>query len=199
MGELGCLKDGHFQNLQVEGHVIFHTTETIHNIFGDIQIHGNETVSGLLTVTGVTSVPTIVSTGIQRLATDAILTIADDTSLVLFAHVTSSTSRIITLPAATVGRQFKILWEITQANGDRVLTAAGTDDITGCIFTSDTGNAAGDGDVFVVTAGTVTITCIDNVYIGSIIDFYCGVAGTWVINGQIVIDAGVIPVLDDGI
>jgi hypothetical protein len=187
MGEVGCLKDGHFQNLQVEGHARFHTTDTIHDMFGELQVHGRIIAQ------------TIITTGIQRLATDAILTIATDTSLVLFAHAGASTSRIITLPVATAGRQFKILWELTQTGSDRVLTAAGTDTITGQIFTSVTANAAGDGDVVSVAAASTAITVVDDVFLGSVIDFYCGVAGTWIVNGQLVVDAvGSVPTVTGG-
>ena len=187
MGEVGCLKDGHFQNLQVEGHAIFHTTDTIHDMFGELRVHG------------VVRTQTIITTGIQRLATDAILTIGNDTSLVLFAHAGASTSRIITLPVATAGRQFKILWELTQTGSDRVLTAQGTNTITGHIFTTVTANAGGDGDVVAVTAGTTAITVVDDVFLGSVIDFYCGVAGTWIVNGQLVVDAvGSVPSIAGG-
>jgi len=184
MGEIGCLKDGHFQNLQVEGNTTFHTTSTIHNIFGDLQVNGH------------VKTQTIITTGIQRLDTDAILTIFDTTSLVLFAHATSVTSRVITLPTATAGRQFKVLWEVSQTGGDRVLTTAGTDTITGHIFTTVTGDAAGDGDVVSVTAATTAITVVDDVLLGSIIDFYCGVDGTWIVNGQLVVNLiGSIPTI----
>jgi hypothetical protein len=167
MAEIGCLKDGCFQNLQVEGGTAF------------------ETVTG----------KSIIATGIQRLAADTLLVIAATTDIVLFAHVGGS-SRVITLPPATVGRHLKIIWEVTQTTSDRVLTAAGSDDITGSIFTSITGDVVGDGDVLSVTAGTVAITCVDDVLLGSIIDFYCGVAGTWVVNGQLCLDAvGSIPTI----
>ena len=177
MGEIGCLKDGHFQNLQVEGHVIFHTTDTIHNIFGDLRVNG------------VVHTKTIITTGIQRLTTDAILTISNDTSLVFFAHAGDSTSRVITLPEATVGRQFKVIWEVSQTGSDRVLTRAGTDTISGHIFTSVTGDEAGDGDIVSVTAGTTAITVVDDVLLGSVIDFYCGVAGSWIVTGHLTLDA----------
>jgi hypothetical protein len=186
MGEIGCLKDGHFQNLQVEGNATFHTTSTIHNIFGDLHVYGH-------VKTG-----TIITTGIQRLDTDAILTILDDTSLVLFAHATTVTSRVITLPTATAGRQFKVLWEVSQTGGNRVLTtAAVTDTITGHIFTTVTGD--GGGDVVSVTAGTTAITVVHDVLLGSIIDFYCGGDGVWIVNGQLVVDLiGSIPTIAGG-
>ena len=155
-----------------------------------IDASGNTDIEGTLNVAGI---PTFQSaplfTGVQRLSTDAILTIAETTSLVIFAHAASSTSRVITMPAALVGRHVKIIWEVEQSAGDRVLTKAGSDDFVGAIFTSVEGNSAGDGDVVSVTDGTVAITLVDDINIGSEINCYCGVAGQWIINGQLIIDS----------
>ena len=92
------------------------------------------------------------------------------------------------MPAATKGRYLKILWEIEQSATNRVLTCAGSDDFTGQINCSVQGDDAGDGDVLSVTDGTVAITLVDDINIGSEINCYCGVAGQWIINGQLVID-----------
>ena len=149
------------------------------------------TVAGAVTLS---SAP--LETGVQRLATDAILTIADTTSLVMFAHAGASTSRIITMPAATVGRRFRIVWEVTQTGSDRVLTAAGSDDMTGNIFNSVTGNAAGDGDITGIAAASTAITFVDDISLGSYVDCYCGVAGTWLVVGHLVLDlVGSVPTL----
>ena len=135
-------------------------------------------------------------TGVQRLAADAILTIADTTSLVMFAHAGASTSRIITMPAATVGRRFRIVWELTQTGSDRVLTCAGDDDMTGMIFSSITGNVVGDGDIAAVAAASTAITFVDDVLLGSTVDCYCGVAGTWLVTAHLGLDAvGSIPTI----
>tara|TARA_B110000285_G_scaffold43470_1_gene48359 strand:- start:1266 stop:1811 length:546 start_codon:yes stop_codon:yes gene_type:complete len=134
-------------------------------------------------------------TGVQRLAADAILTIADTTNLVIFAHIGGS-SRVITMPAATKGRYLKILWEVEQATSDRVLTCAGDDDFTGQINCSVQGDGAGDGDVLSVTDGTVAITLVDDINIGSELNCYCGVAGAWIITGHITYDAvGSVPTI----
>jgi hypothetical protein len=49
MGEVGCLKDGNFQNLQVEGNM---TTLTNVEVSGTMAVTGNMTASGTMTVTG---------------------------------------------------------------------------------------------------------------------------------------------------
>jgi len=171
------------------------------NMASTITIAGNITSSGHISASGleISGVPTFQSaplfTGVQRLASDAILTIDATTSLVIFAHAGGS-SRVITMPAAVVGRHVKIIWEIEQTTSDRVLTCAGSDDFIGAIFTSVEGNAAGDGDVVSVTDGTVAITLVDDINIGSELNCYCGVAGQWIINGQLVIDVvGSVPTI----
>jgi len=149
------------------------------------------TVAGTTTFSAAT-----INTGMQRLSTDAILTIAATTDLVVFAHAASGTSRIITMPAATAGRRLKIVWEVEQSAGDRVLTAAGSDDFTGQISCHVEGNGAGDGDVLSVTDGTVAITFVDDINIGSEVNCYCAVAGAWIITGLVTYDAvGSIPTI----
>jgi len=134
-------------------------------------------------------------TGVQRLASDAILTIADTTTLVIFAHAGGS-SRVITMPTATAGRHLKILWEVEQTTDDRVLTCAGSDDFVGQINCSEAGDNAGDGDVLSVTDGSVAITLVDDINIGSELNCYCGVDGQWIITGHITYDAvGSIPTI----
>ena len=162
----------------------------------DNTFEGDNTHSGANTVSGVTTFSSApLYTGVERHAADAILTVADTTSLLIFAHVGGS-SRVITLPTATVGRHLRIFWELTQTTSDRVLTAAGSDDITGQIATTVTGNAAGDGDIVSVTARTTAITVVDDVLLGSQIDLYCGVAGTWLVTAHLALDAvGSIPTI----
>jgi len=126
-------------------------------------------------------------TGVQRLAADAILTILPTTNLLIFAHATGG-NKVITMPAATKGRYLKILWEIEQSATNRVLTCAGSDDFTGQINCSVQGDDAGDGDVLSVTDGTVAITLVDDINIGSELNCYCGVAGAWIITGELIID-----------
>ena len=134
-------------------------------------------------------------TGIQRHAADAILTILPTTSLVIFAHIGGS-SRVITMPAATKGRHLKVLWELEQATSDRVLTCAGSDDFVGTVNTRVAGNAAGDGDVVSVTDGTTAITLVDDINIGSELNCYCGVAGQWIITGELIVDVvGSVPTI----
>ena len=155
------------------------------------------TVAGAVTLSSAATLAAApLMTGVQRLATDAILTIAETTSLVIFAHAASGTSRIITMPAAVVGRSLKILWEVEQSAGDRVLTAAGSDDFVGQIACNVQGDGGGDGDVLSVTDGTVAITFVDDINIGSEVNCYCGVAGQWIITGLVTYDGvGLIPTI----
>lgn len=135
------------------------------------------------------------SNGIQRSTADAAFTIGDDTTLLVLAgNVTSS--RIVTMPAAKAGRFFKVIWEVEQAGNDRVLTRAGSDTIGGNISTKVAGNAAGDGDVVAVATSTTAITVVDDVNIGSWLEFTCAVAGQWLVTGELVVDAvGSVPTL----
>ena len=43
-----------------------------------------------------------------------------------------------------------------------------------------------------VAADTTAITVVDGTQIGSYLDFYCGVAGKWLVQGILVIGAGTI-------
>ncbi len=126
--------------------------------------------------------------GVQRLTSDAALTIEETTNLVIFAHATGG-NKVITMPSALKGRYLKILWEVEQATTNRVLTAAGSDDFVGQINCSQEGNNDGDGDVLSVTDGTTAITLKDDINIGSELNCYCGVDGQWIITGHITYDA----------
>jgi len=162
----------------------------------EISLRDGGSINGNVTVTGTpTFAAAPLTTGVQRHAADAILTIAETTSLLIFAHATGG-NRVITMPSAVVGRSLKILWEIEQATTNRVLTCAGSDDFTGQINCSVEGDGAGDGDVLSVTDGTVAITLVDDINIGSELNCYCGVAGAWIITGHLTYDAvGSIPTI----
>ena len=133
--------------------------------------------------------------GIQRSTADAAFTINEDATLVILAsNVTGS--KVVTMPQAKVGRHFKVIWEVEQAGHNRVFTAYGSDEIGGNITTKVEGNAAGDGDVVAVATSTVAITVVDDVNIGSYLEFYCGVDGQWLVIGELVVDAvGSVPTL----
>ena len=129
---------------------------------GALVVDTTSTLTGVVTMA---AAPLL--TGIQRHAADTILTVSDTTSLLIFAHATGG-NRVITLPAATVGRHVRIFWEITQATTNRVLTAAGTE----------------------------AITVVDDVLLGSELNLYCGVAGTWLVNGNLFLDdVGSVPTI----
>ena len=126
---------------------------------------------------------------------DAAGTVAENTSIVVFTADATS-SRVITMPLALAGRHVKFLWQVEQATSDRVLTRAGSDDFVGQINCSVQGDGAGDGDVLSVTDGTVAITVVDDVNIGSEVNIYCAVDGQWIVTGHITYDAvGSIPTI----
>ena len=102
----------------------------------------------------------------------------------------------LNMPKAVAGRHIKVFWSVEQATGDRVFTRAGSDTFAGNIFTTVAGNAAGDGDVVAIANTTVTITTVDDVNIGSYLDFHCSSDGTWLTSGHLVVDAvGNVPTL----
>ena len=114
--------------------------------------------------------------GVQRSTADAAFTIGEEATLVILASNVGG-SRIVTMPTAIVGRHFKVIWEVEQAGNDRVFTCAGS-------------------DVVAVTITTTAITCVDDVNIGSYLEFTCGVAGTWLVTGELVVDAvGSVPTI----
>ena len=133
--------------------------------------------------------------GIQRVTVAEATTIAATDTLVDFA-VDAGSSRVVTMPAALAGRKIKCVWSVEQATSDRVFTRAGSDTFYGNITTLVEGNAGGDGDVVAVAGSTVAITCIDDVNIGSYLDFDCAVAGAWFVTGILIIDSvGNVPTL----
>jgi hypothetical protein len=135
------------------------------------------------------------ASGIQRVTVDAATTITGTDTLVDFA-VDAGGSRVVTMPAAVAGRRIRCIWSVEQATSDRVFTCAGSDTFYGNITTKVEGNAAGDGDVVAVAGTTVAITCVDDVNIGSYLDFNCAVDGAWLVTGELVVDVvGSVPTL----
>jgi len=133
--------------------------------------------------------------GIQRVTADAATTITGTNTLVDFA-VDAASSRVVTMPAAKAGRRIRCVWSVEQATDDRVFTRAGSDTFYGNITTKVEGNAAGDGDVVAVAGTTVAITVVDDVNIGSYLDFNCAVDGAWFVTGELVVDVvGSVPTL----
>ena len=133
--------------------------------------------------------------GIQRVTTDAATTITATDTLIDFA-VDAGSSRVVTMPAAVAGRKIRCVWSVEQATSDRVFTRAGSDTFYGNITTLVEGNAGGDGDVVVVAGTTVAITCVDDVNLGSYLDFDCAVDGAWFVTGILILDGvGLVPTL----
>ena len=122
---------------------------------------------------------------IQKLESTGAHTILADTNLLV---MTVDGAMTPTMPAALAGRRFKAIWQVEQATNDRVFTAAGSDTFAGNIFTSVAGDSAGDGDVVAIANTTVTITCVDDVNIGSYLDFFCASDGLWLVTGHLVLD-----------
>ena len=133
--------------------------------------------------------------GIQRVTVAEATTIAATDTLVDFA-VDAGSSRVVTMPAALAGRKIKCIWSVEQATSDRVFTCAGSDTFYGNITTLVEGNAGGDGDVVAVAGSTVAITCVDDVNIGSYLEFDCAVDGAWFVTGILILDGvGLVPTL----
>ena len=154
------------------------------------------TLTDTQTISGTNSFSTApLMTGIQRITADAATTVLAATSLVDFA-VNAASSRVVTMPAATAGRHVRFMWTVEQAGSDRVFTRAGSDTFVGNITTKVAGNAAGDGDVVAVAAATAAITVVDDVNIGSYLDFHCAVDAAWIVSGELIVDAvGSVPTL----
>ena len=154
------------------------------------------TLSDAQTLSGVNTFSSApLMTGIQRITVDAATEILAATSLVDFA-VNAASSRVVTMPAATAGRHIRVLWTVEQAGSDRVFTKAGRDSFVGNISTKVEGNAAGDGDVVAVATSTAAITVVDDVNIGSYLDFHCAVDAVWIVSGELIVNAvGSVPTL----
>ena len=154
------------------------------------------TLTDTQTISGTNSFSTApLMTGIKRITADAATTVLAATSLVDFA-VNAASSRVVTMPAATAGRHVRFMWTVEQAGSDRVFTRAGSDTFVGNITTKVAGNAAGDGDVVAVANTTVAITCVDDINIGSYLDFHCAVDAAWIVSGELIVDAvGSVPTL----
>ena len=155
-----------------------------------VSLSDTQTLSGVNTFS---SAPLM--TGIQRITSDAATEVLAATSLVDFA-VNAASSRVVTMPAATAGRHFRVLWTVEQAGDNRVFTRAGSDTFVGNISTKVEGNGAGDGDAVAVTAATAANTVVDDVNIGSYLDFHCAVDGVWIVSGELIVDAvGSVPTI----
>ena len=131
---------------------------------------------------------------VQRVTSAGAFTIADTTTMLSIA--VDGAMGVVTMPAAKVGRNIRMFWEVEQATGDMVATCVGSDTFAGNIFTSVTGNAAGDGDVVAIANTIVAITFVDDVNIGSYVDFQCVSDGLWLTTGHLVLDVvGSVPTL----
>jgi len=122
---------------------------------------------------------------VQRITATGAFTVSRDTSFVALA---ADGGKTVTMPAAIKGRKLRFFWEVEQATNDLVATCQGSDVFAGNIFTSVQGNGAGDGDVVAIANTTVAITFVDDVNIGSYVDFQCAADGTWLVSGHLVID-----------
>ena len=133
-------------------------------------------------------------TGVQNIA-DAAATISDNVSYVNFT-ADVSTARIITMPSAVAGRNFRCFWSVEQDTDSRVFTRAGSDTFAGMITSYVAASGDGAVDNLSIANTTVTITTLGDTNIGSHIDFFCMADGTWSVGGHLCLDAvGKIPTL----
>ena len=145
-------------------------------------------------------------TGVQNIA-DAAATISDNVSYVNFTADVSE-ARVITMPSAVAGRNFRCFWSVEQDTDSRVFTTveqdtdsrvftrAGSDTFAGMITSYVAASGDGAVDNLSIANTTVTITTLGDTNIGSHIDFFCMADGTWSVGGHLCLDAvGKIPTL----
>jgi hypothetical protein len=123
---------------------------------------------------------------VQRILATGAFTISDDTALVSLALDGAMTT---TMPAATVGKSIRVIWEVEQASDNRIFTCAGSDTFAGNL--NYLVEAAGDStaDSTAIANTIVAITFVDDVNIGSYVDFQCVSKGLWLTTGNLVIDS----------
>jgi len=130
MAEVGCLKDGNFQNLQVEG---------------------SFTGRGLIPVTGVKTI-TVVT------AADASHTLAPGDAGLVVISAALANGAVIKLPAAdtNVGLYYRLLYTGTMAAASKIqLPNGGTGNFGGVVTQNRCGNVGGVADAVVVNRTTV--------------------------------------------
>ena len=182
MAEVGCLKDGCFQNLKVEGKTLMngqHVTGN-HSVTGNMVVTGDHSVTGDVVVTGNQSVtgtltgaaPTIVKLG----TTGPIdLTEADHAGRIL--HVPATTGAVTyTIPNPTsTSIEYNFLYIGAAAAGDSIVIRRAVNNVTGAEGSVFVGNiltskqdAPGAGDTTTIFAngetdgtGTDTFTSLD--------------------------------------
>ena len=126
------------------------------------------------------------ASGIQRVTASAAFTIGAYTTLLDIA-VDPATSLVVTMPPAIAGRALRAFWSVEQETNNWVFTRAGSDTFAGNIqhMLATAGDSTAQN---VAVANTiVAITTVDDVNIGSYIDFRCSADGTWLTNGHLII------------
>lgn len=160
---------------------------------------GGTSIGDVTTVNNLTSSGTVIAKQMKETEVQAIGnaadTIEDDTAYVnLNADV--SEARVITMPAAIKGKNFRVFFSVEQDTDSRVFTRAGSDTFDGMIVSYV--QASGDGavDALEIPNTTVTITTLGDTNLGSYIDFFCMADGRWSVVGHLIISAvGKIPTL----
>ena len=130
MGEVGCLKDGNFQNLQVEGRF---------------------TGKGLIPVAGVKTITVVTAADASHTLTPG------DAGLVVISAALAS-GAVIKLPAAdtNVGLYYRLLYTGTMAVASKIqLPEGGTGNFSGVVTQNRCGNGAGVADAAAVNRTTV--------------------------------------------
>ena len=131
---------------------------------------------------------------VQRVTAAGAFTIADTTTIVSLA--VDGAMGVVTMPAAKVGRNIRMFWEVEQATGDAVATCVGSDTFAGNINANLEASGDSTFDSLPVPNTTVAITFIDDINIGSYVDFQCCSDGLWLVTGHLTLDGlGNIPTL----
>ena len=148
MGEVGCLKDGHFQNLQVESALF--------------DIAAAE-FTGTLTVTGMTDMPSGGFKSGDAKVLDAgagqLLTRADSGKTIVFG---AAAATLITLPLPELGMVFHFVSAITASGDHEIQAKTDGEGFLGGVAIVNTGGsgsdafsaAAGGTDDFITMNGT---------------------------------------------
>ena len=173
MGEVGCLKDGHFQNISCEGKLLLVGTGVDHEITGNTNVNGTLAVTGEASFAAQSQVPrSKVITILTGYTSGTTLTAAQSGSIITFPAMNGAA--VLQLPAAgsCVGATFHFMMLGTAGN-DVDITTAGSEKIIGCV-------PKGDGDNVGIADANDSVGFDENAVIGSSFKVTCisATAGT---------------------
>jgi hypothetical protein len=160
MAEVGCLKDGHFQNMSCEGKLLLGGVGVDHEVVGNTVCNGTFAVTGLTTLTG----------GLTDLApTFSVVTASTLTAAAGNEYMINRAGGVaITLPQVTAGAVIIFNVGIT-ATSDHVITATTGDLMSGYAFIEDNDNAADNGKSYFAPVSSFLIMTLNGSTTGGLI------------------------------